>query len=96
MVGEALLTHDGDPVGRASYEFEGFLEPRGRIVSSGQIQMSRADLEAVFGRRGVRLRTDDGRLLNLSFSDRVLGSTIDVANVDVTGDLPDTPMLWRS
>ena len=43
MVGEAQLTHDGDPVGRASYEFEGFVESRGRIVSSGQIQMSRPD-----------------------------------------------------
>ena len=96
MVGEAQLTQDGDPAGRASYEFEGFIEPRGRIVGSGQIQMSRPDLEAVFGRSGVRLRTDYGRLLDLSFSDRILPPAVDVAHVDVTGDLPNTPAQWRS
>jgi hypothetical protein len=93
--GNGLLTRDGEPVGRASYDFDGFAAPRGGVVSSGEIQLSPADLETVFGWRGVRLLTDDGRLLDLKFSDKILPTASDVAHVDVTGDLPETPALWR-
>lgn len=96
MAGNAQITQDGLPVGRASYDFEGFAGPKGRIVSSGEIKSTPAELKIVFGQRGVRLVTDDGRLLNLSFSDRVRGAANDVAHVEVTGDLPDTPAEWRS
>lgn len=95
MAGNAQLTHDGKPVGRASYDFDGFAGPKGHIVSSGEIRSSPAELKAVFGQRGVGLLTDDGRLLNLSFSEKVRRSSNDVAHVDVTGDLPETPAQWR-
>jgi len=93
--GSGLLTRDGDAVARASYEFEGFLRPRGIIVSSGEIGVSPSALKAVFGRPGVQLRTDDGRLLDLRFSDKELRHADDVAQVEVTGDLPGSPTEWR-
>ncbi|MGA2485605.1 MAG: hypothetical protein ABSF49_06420 [Roseiarcus sp.] len=93
--GSGLLTRDGDAVARASYEFEGFLRPRGIIVSSGEIGVSPSALKAVFGRPGVQLRTDDGRLLDLRFSDKELRHADDVAQVEVTGDLPGSPAQWR-
>ena len=96
MSGNAQLTHDGNPVGRASYDFDGFAGPQGHIVSSGEIRSSAAELRIVFGHSGVGLLTDGGLRLNLRFSDRVRGSASDVAHVDVTGDLPDTPAKWRS
>ena len=95
MSGNAQLTHDGNPVGRASYDFDGFAGPQGHIVSSGEIRSTPADLKVVFGQRGVGLLTDGGLHLSLRFSDRVRGSANDVAHVEVTGDLPDTAAKWR-
>ena len=67
MSGSGLLTRDGEALARASYDFEGFLRPRGIVVSSGEISLSPSDLRAIFGRPGVQLRTDNGRLLDLRF-----------------------------
>ena len=93
--GSGLVTRDGETVARASYEFEGFLRPRGIIVSSGEISLAHPDLKAVFGRPGVQLRTDDGRLLDLRFTDKELRQANDVAQVEVSGDLPGSPADWR-
>ncbi len=95
LSGSGLLTRDGETVARASYEFEGFLRPRGIVVSSGEISLSPTDLKAVFGRPGVQLRTDDGRLLDLRFSEKELRTASGVAEVEVTGDLPGSPAEWR-
>ena len=95
MTGGALLKHDGKAVGRALYDFEGFIRPRGDVTSSGEIRLSPSDLKAVFGRLGVQLLTDDGRLLNLKFSDKELRSPNEAAHVDVTGDLPRASADWR-
>ncbi len=95
IAGDGLLTRDGKAVARASYDFEGFARARGVVVSSGEISLSPSDLKTVFGRLGVQLLTDDGRLLDLRFADKELRYANDVAQVEVTGDLPGSPAEWR-
>ncbi len=95
MAGSGQLMRDGETVARASYEFEGFMRPRGIVVGSGEISLAPSGLKAVFGRPGVQLRTDDGRLLDLRFSDKELRVANGVAEVEVTGDLPGTAAGWR-
>ena len=95
ITGGALLKHDGKAVGRAMYDFECFVRPRGDVMSCGEIRLSQSNLKSVFGRLGVQLLTDDGRLLNLRFSDKELRSADDAAHVDVTGDLPRASADWR-
>ena len=95
IAGSGLLMRDGEAVARANYDFEGFARPRGVVVSSGEISLSPSDLKSVFGRLGVQLLTDDGRLLDLRFSDKALRHSNDAAEVEVTGDLPGSPAEWR-
>jgi hypothetical protein len=95
IAGSGLLMRDGETVARVSYDFEGFARARGNVTSSGEISLAPADLKTVFGRLGVQLLTDDGRLLDLRFSDKELRTANDVAQVDVTGDLPGSPAEWR-
>jgi len=95
IAGSGVLSRDGEAVARASYEFEGFLRPRGIVVSSGEISLSPTDLKAVFGRPGVQLRTDDGRLLQLRFSEKELRLANGVAEVEVSGELPGSLADWR-
>jgi hypothetical protein len=95
IAGSGQLMRDGETVARASYDFEGFMRPRGVVVGSGEISLAPSDLKAVFGRPGVQLRTDEGRLLDLRFSEKELRLANGVAEVEVTGDLPGTPSAWR-
>jgi hypothetical protein len=95
IAGDGLLMHDGETVARASYDFEGFIRPQGGVTSSGEISLAPSDLKTVFGRLGVQLLTDDGRLLDLRFSDKELRYANDVAQVEVTGDLPGSSAEWR-
>jgi hypothetical protein len=95
IAGSGLVTRDGETVARASYEFEGFMRPRGIVVGSGEISLSPSDLKAVFGRPRVQLRTDDGRLLDLRFSEKELRLANGVAEVEVTGELPGSLADWR-
>ena len=87
---------DGRPIVRTSYEFEGFSRMRGAVMSSGEIILSPADLKIIFGRRGVQLLTDDGRLLDLRFSNKELRDGDAAALVEVSGDLPASPAEWRA
>ena len=64
-------------------------------MSSGELKLAPSDLKAVFGGPGVQLLTDDGRLLDLRFSEKELHPGAEVAHVDVTGDLPSSPAEWR-
>jgi hypothetical protein len=95
IAGSGQLMRDGETVARASYDFEGFMRPRGIVVGSGELSLSPSDLKAVFGRPGVQLRTDDGRLLDLRFSEKELRLANGVAEVEVTGDLPGSLADWR-
>ena len=95
IAGSGVLLRDGETVGRASYEFEGYVRPRGVVVSSGEINLAPSDLKTVFGRLNVQLLTDDGRLLDLRFTDKELRHASDVAQVEVFGDLPGSSAEWR-
>jgi hypothetical protein len=93
--GSGMLKCDGQKVGRASYEFDGFMKKPVGVTASGDIRLSASALKAVFGREGIQLLTDDGRLLDLRFSERQLLLASDSAHVDVTGDLPTATQSWR-
>jgi hypothetical protein len=95
IAGSGQLMRDGETVARASYEFEGFMRPRGIVVGSGEISLAPSDLKVVFGRPGVQLCTDEGRLLNLRFSEKELRLANGVAEVEVSGDLPGSLADWR-
>ncbi|QCI69438.1 hypothetical protein E8M01_26290 [Phreatobacter stygius] len=92
--GSGVLKYDGKAHARASYDFDGFFkEPLG-VTGSGEIQLAPSALKSVFGRNDVQLLTDDGRLLDLKFSEKELRTASDVAHVDVTGELPTAGGAW--
>ncbi len=94
--GLGVVTHENRDIGRAAYDIDGFaVHPHG-VTGSGEIRLGPKDLARVFGRRDIRLRTDDGRLLDLRFSDKVMPDGRDAAHVDVAGDLPTTAGTWRN
>ena len=96
IAGAGSVRIGGETVARGAYDFDGFAAPRGGVMGSGEIRLAPSDLEAVFGRLGVQLLTDDGRLLDLKFSEKVLQPATDAAHVDVSGDLPRSPAEWRT
>lgn len=93
--GSGTLTCKGREVGRVSYDFDGFFRQPVGITSCGEIQLAAPILKEVFGRKDLQLLTDDGRCLDLSFSEKTLLPMSDVAHVDVTGELPSAPRNWR-
>ena len=93
--GHGVLQCNGEHIAHASYDFDGFVKKPIGVSCSGEIQLSATILKDVFGRRDIQLLTDDGRLLNLTFSGKALLSSSDVAHVDVTGELPVMPGSWR-
>ena len=94
IAGTGSVRIGGETVARASYDFDAFAAPRGGVMGSGELKLAPSDLEAVFGRLGVQLLTDDGRLLDLKFSEKELPPGADAAHVDVSGDLPRSPAEW--
>jgi hypothetical protein len=96
IAGEGVMTCNGVALARVAYEFEGYSRPGGQLMSSGEIEARPADLQAAFGRPHVQLLTDDGRLLDLKFSQKALSARSGVALVEVSGDLPETKDRWRS
>ncbi len=86
--GAGTLESHGEMVGRADYEFDGYLVRAGEVVASGEIRMEAGALRSAFGRRDLRLRTDDGRVLGVRFSPRRQGSPEDAAHADVHDGLP--------
>jgi len=93
--GNGVVMCDGKEVARAAYDFDGYLRPPNGIISCGEIRLAASALKDLFGRDGVQIRTEDGRLLDLKFSEKKLESAAEVAHVDVTGDLPTAPQNWR-
>jgi hypothetical protein len=93
--GYGVLQCNGEHIARASYDFDGFFKKPVGVTCCGEIQLPAAILKDVFGRRDIQLLTDEGRLLDLTFSGKALLSASDVAHVDVTGELPASPGSWR-
>ena len=65
----------------ATYDFDGFLRKNDEVASCGEIRMSPATLRDMFGRQDLRLLTEDGRTLYLSFSDKNDSLAADAAAV---------------
>jgi hypothetical protein len=94
MRGGGSLACGAEPLGRVEYEIEGFLTRPGEVVGSGEIRMAPAELDNAFGRRDLRLTTDEGRVLELRFSGRRSDAGSAAAHADIGGDLPP-PSQWR-
>ncbi len=92
--GSAVLECDGHAVGRADYEFDGYVMHGGEIGGSGEVRMQPPLLADAFGRKDLCLRTDDGRLLSIRFSAKALAATADIAHADVLAGLP-VEKKWR-
>src|ERR1700686_534498 len=95
MAGCGNLRIEGETVARAAYDFDGFTAPLGGAMSSGELGLAHSDLKPAFGRPGVHLLTDDGRLLDLRFAEKELRGERRVVHVDVTGELPSSLAEWR-
>jgi hypothetical protein len=92
--GSGMIKYNGEEIARATYDFDGFFHKSVGVTGSGEIRSTPNALKSVFGRGGVQLFTEDGRLLDLRFSEKSLPSASEVAHVDVTGDLPNS-QSWR-
>jgi hypothetical protein len=78
-----------EPGVRADFDLDCFRGRHGEVTGCGEIRTSPAALKEMFGRKDLRLLTDDGRCLNLAFSEKQLLAATSVAHVDVTGGLAD-------
>jgi len=92
--GGGVLECAGEVLGRADYELDGYLVRPGQIVASGEVRMKADALTNAFGRRNLSLRTDDGRILPVTFSRKRLATSSDAAHIDVRDGLPDLKE-WR-
>jgi hypothetical protein len=92
--GSGVLACGEEQLGRADYDIDGFLTKPGEVVGSGEIRMSPEALNNAFGRQGLQLTTDDGRVLDVRFSGKRLDAASDAAHADITGQLPGASE-WR-
>lgn len=86
--GTGLLLCGNASVAPAQYDFDGFLSNSGQVTSCGEIRLQASALREVFGRADLRLRTAEGRLLSVRFSEKRLSRDDGAAHVDVDGELP--------
>lgn len=83
-----MLKCNSEEFARAAYDFDHFFKKAVGVTSCGEIRASAVALKEVFGRKSVQLLTDDGHLLDLSFSEKVLLPSSEGAHVNVTEELP--------
>lgn len=86
--GNGTLSMADAVLGAAAYDIEGYQLQQGEVVGAGELRMTPQELANAFGRRGLRLTTDDGRVLSVRFSARKLPSDSDTAHAEFGGDLP--------
>lgn len=92
--GAGALQAGDKTLARADFDFDGYLMKPGQVTSCGEIRMAPEALREVFGRKDLRLLTDDGRLLSIQFSEKRLRAASNAAHVNVAGDLP-IASEWR-
>lgn len=97
--GTGMLKCGGEDVAPVSYELDGFyVEPKG-ITRSGELRVDAEALKGVFGRKDVQLVTEDGRIFDLTFSDKELRPACDTAHVDAIDETelapPSPRRAWR-
>lgn len=81
-------------LGRADFEFDGFLSRPGEVVASGELRMPPASLAEAVGRRTLELVTDEGPVLTVRFTGKISETAGGVIHVEVGGQLPP-PAKWR-
>jgi hypothetical protein len=86
--GTGTLRCGGSVLGTVDYEIDGFSTKPGEVVGSGEIRMAPAELETAFGRNGLELTTDDGRVLQVRFSGGRRDRSSGAAHADILGGLP--------
>jgi hypothetical protein len=94
LSGAGTLACDGEAMGRATFEIDGFRTRTGEIVGSGEVRMAPDELDRAFGRINLTLTTDDGRVLAVRFSGKRHNASDNAAHADITGDLP-AAKHWR-
>ena len=94
LSGAGTLTCDGETLGRATFEIDGFRTRTGEVVGSGEVRMTPAELDHAFGRTNLTLTTDEGRVLTVRFSGKRHNASENAAHADITGDLP-AAKHWR-
>jgi len=83
-----VLKCNSEEFARAAYDFDHFFKKAVGVTSCGEIRASAVALKEVFGRKSVQLLTDDGRLIDLSFSEKVVLPSGESTHVNVTEELP--------
>lgn len=94
LKGSGLLESSERQLGRADYEFDGYLIPPAQVVGSGEVRMAADALSEAFGRKDLRLHTDGGRRLSIRFSGKGLAPGANIAHADVGEGLPPA-QHWR-
>jgi hypothetical protein len=92
--GSGILERNGEVIGPADYEFDGYLLKQGEVVGSGEMHMDADILADAFGRNDLILRTADGRTLSIRFSGKPPPAGRTVAHADVRTGLP-AEREWR-
>jgi hypothetical protein len=95
MSGHGVVTHNGETLAQADFDFDGYFNAGGGVMVCGEIHAPPKVLKRLFGRSDLQLLTDRGLVLDLSFLDSTLAPGSDVAHVDVTGQLPTALADWR-
>ena len=83
-----LAATDGETLGPAEYDIDGFMTHTGEVMGSGELRAPPPLLGAAFGRRDLCLKTEDGHTLAVRFSGGQLAPDCDAAHVEVTDGFP--------
>jgi hypothetical protein len=95
VAGTGLLTWGGGATAPMAYEFEGYLEGD-HVTCCGEIRSEAAILHDLFGRTDLQIKTEDGRVFGLRFSEKKLPSECVAAHVDVIGAHSSDPQDWQA
>ncbi|RCS21884.1 hypothetical protein DUT91_21515 [Phyllobacterium salinisoli] len=93
--GAGFIKSNGDTMASVHYDLDGYLMKPGHVTGSGEIRMAPEALRQALGRNDLSLLTEDGRLLSLRFSEKLLPEASETAHVDVSGELP-AQAEWRN
>src|SRR4026208_808091 len=86
--GAGTLACDGEAIGRATFEIDGFRTRTGEIVGSGEVRMTPAELDRAFGGINLPPTPGGGRRRAVRFSGKRHNASESAAHADITGDLP--------
>jgi hypothetical protein len=95
LSGRGVISQNGEALAQAGFDFDGYFHPATGVTACGEIEAPPEILADLFGRKDLQILTEEGLLLDLSFSDAKLAPASDVAHVDVTGKLPAASADWR-